>query len=99
MKRYSTSKLKTFEACKLQYKNHYIDEIEIPDIIPSADTSFGSYIHKVAEIYNGKNNKEIASLIRSYPLNAEYRKRTLCRFQFDGITGLFRPVEVSQSTV
>lgn len=72
MNRYSSSKLKTFESCSLKYKNQYIDKISIEQPI-TPDTQFGLLVHKAAEIYNGKNKKEIVKLVRKYALNEEYK--------------------------
>lgn len=40
----------------------------------SFDSEFGSFFHKVAEIYNGKNDIEIVKLTRNYKFNSEYKK-------------------------
>lgn len=70
--RYSPSKLKTFEQCSLQYKYKYIDIIT--GIQPvSYDINFGLMFHKMAEIYNGENKKDLIPVAKEYALNKEYK--------------------------
>lgn len=52
MERYSQSRLKTFDNCKLKYKLTYKDKIKIKKP-PQPDTEFGNFIHKAAELWNG----------------------------------------------
>jgi RecB family exonuclease len=73
MNRYSASKIKTFETCRLQFKLHYIENIEVEKPV-SPDTEFGSLIHKAAEIYNGSNLTEVVKLTRDYHLNEAYKR-------------------------
>lgn len=72
MNRYSSSKLKAFDTCRLRYKKHYLDKIRIEQPI-TADTQFGSLIHEVAEKFRGDNYKELVKLSRKYELNEEFR--------------------------
>ena len=72
MNRYSPSKLKTFQSCPLQYKLQYVDKICIPQPI-TADTQFGSMIHKMAEIFDGTNKIDLIKLVKNYQLNEEFR--------------------------
>lgn len=73
--RFSTSKIKVFDQCKLQYKLKYVDKIKIeqPD---TPDLVFGRMIHKVAEIYDPEkdNKEEIVKIVKEFPeLPKEYK--------------------------
>ena len=72
MELYSPSKLKSFESCPLGYKLHYLDQIKIERPVTS-DTQFGSFIHEVAEVWDGTNKQEIIELLRGFTINKEYR--------------------------
>lgn len=76
MEKYSVSKIKTYDSCKLRYKLHYIDKIWPEDQIERDDTMFGSLVHKAFEIYDLQkdNRDEIVKLVRDYPkLSEEYK--------------------------
>ncbi len=75
MNRYSASKIKTFDSCKLKYKLQYIDNIKV-DTEEQDSTLFGKLIHKAFEIYDPKKNnkKEIIKLTREYPLSDNYKQ-------------------------
>jgi len=72
MNRYSPSKFKTFDMCKLQYKLNYIDKIHIPQPM-NQDTQFGKLIHKMFEVYNGENKIELVKLVKNYHLDDKYK--------------------------
>ena len=71
--KYSSSRIKKYDSCPLQYKKHYLDKIR-PKQPKTSDTEFGGFFHKAAEIYTGGNNKEIVKLTRDYELNADYKR-------------------------
>ena len=73
MNRYSPSKIQTFEQCKLKFKLHYLDKIEVPEPI-SYPANFGSLVHEIAEKYDGSNLRKLIKLVRNYELNEEYRQ-------------------------
>lgn len=75
MERYSVSKIKTYDMCKLKYKLHYIDKIW-PEEEPTDDIIFGRLVHKAAEIYDVErdNRKEIVKLVKEFPkLGKDYK--------------------------
>lgn len=74
MNKYSASKIKTYESCKLKYKLNYIDN-KWPKQPINDDTMFGNLVHKAFEIYDpDKDNKsEIVKLQRNYTLSRQYK--------------------------
>lgn len=75
MNKYSVSKIKTYDSCRLKYKLHYIDN-KWPEQPLNDDTMFGNLVHKAFEIYDPeKDNKaEIVKLQRNYPkLSKKYK--------------------------
>jgi len=73
MNRYSPSRIQTFDQCKLKFKLHYLDKIEVPEPI-SYPANFGSFVHEFAEHFGKKPIKELIKLQRNYELNEEYKQ-------------------------
>jgi len=74
--RYSVSKIKSYDMCKLKYKLNYIDKIW-PEEEPTDDIIFGRLVHKAAEIYEPEkdNKKEIVKIVRDFPkLGKDYKR-------------------------
>jgi hypothetical protein len=76
LNRYSASKVKTFDTCRLKYKKYYIDKIR-PPRPENDDTNFGSLIHEMAEVYDGDNKKEVVSIVKKFPLGIKYKQLIL----------------------
>lgn len=76
MNKYSVSKIKTYESCKLKYKLNYIDG-KWPDQPLNDDTMFGNLVHKAFEIYDPyiDNKSDIVKLQRKFPkLSLKYKR-------------------------
>lgn len=72
--RFSASRLKLFNTCKLQFKYKYVDKLP-EDREDTPDTFFGLLVHEVAEIYTG-NKKKALPIVRKYSdkLDQEYKQ-------------------------
>lgn len=72
MERYSASRLKTFDNCKLNYKLHYKDDIKTNYV--HQDTKFGNCYHEIAQIWNGKDKEPLKDVVRKYNLDTIYKR-------------------------
>lgn len=72
--RFSASRLKLFNTCKLQFKYKYVDKLP-EEREDTPDTFFGLLVHEVAEIYDGEK-KDAIPIVRKYndKLNEEYKQ-------------------------